>query len=151
YGYDAWGNIVMNSGSVPISGAGPINTYSYTGREYDAESGLYYYRARTYDPVDGRFLQKDRLQGELINPSTQNLYAYALNNPLIYTDPGGNQVAVEYAFILTAPSIQQQAASLIGFLQGYAVPNLSFIGEFLGLINNGGSVQDVWDEAVART
>ncbi len=33
--------------------------YGFTDREYDAESGLYYYRARHYDPATGRFLQED--------------------------------------------------------------------------------------------
>ncbi|MBI4640627.1 MAG: RHS repeat-associated core domain-containing protein [Candidatus Tectomicrobia bacterium] len=49
------------------------NPYTYTSREYDAESGLYYYRARYYDPRSGRFLSEDPLRflgGDL------NLYAY---------------------------------------------------------------------------
>ncbi len=36
-----------------------INPHTYTGREYDAESGLYYYRARYYNPTIGRFLSED--------------------------------------------------------------------------------------------
>jgi len=35
------------------------NSYTYTGREWDKETGLYYYRARYYDPMDGRFISKD--------------------------------------------------------------------------------------------
>ncbi|WP_284176677.1 RHS repeat-associated core domain-containing protein, partial [Frigidibacter sp. SD6-1] len=35
--------------------------YGFTGREYDAETGLYHYRARVYDPGVGRFLQADPL------------------------------------------------------------------------------------------
>ncbi|MCL4244488.1 MAG: RHS repeat-associated core domain-containing protein, partial [Candidatus Dadabacteria bacterium] len=49
----AFGNIASQTGTA-------FNPYySYTGREYDAESGLYYYRARYYDPSIGRFLQED--------------------------------------------------------------------------------------------
>ncbi len=33
--------------------------YTFTGREYDKETGLYYYRARYYDPEIGRFISKD--------------------------------------------------------------------------------------------
>ncbi|MBU2540805.1 MAG: hypothetical protein KJ593_02785 [Candidatus Omnitrophica bacterium] len=38
-----------------------INPYTYTGRELDPESGLYYYRARYYDASIGRFLQEDSI------------------------------------------------------------------------------------------
>ena len=37
------------------------NPYGFAGREYDAESGLYYMRARYYDPSLGRFLSPDPL------------------------------------------------------------------------------------------
>jgi RHS repeat-associated protein len=48
--YDAWGNILASTGTIPAFG--------YTGREPDA-SGLVYYRARYYDPSIGRFTQRD--------------------------------------------------------------------------------------------
>ena len=54
YDYDSFGNF-----EVAIEGID--NPYTYTGREHDAESGLYYYRARHYDPNTGRFLQQDPL------------------------------------------------------------------------------------------
>jgi len=47
--------------------------YGFTGRAYDPESGLYYYRARTYDPAVGRFLQSDSLG---FAAGDTNLYAY---------------------------------------------------------------------------
>ena len=59
------------------------NPYMYTAREYDIETGLYYYRARYYNPYIGRFLQ--------IDPAYQgmNWYAYCGNNPVNCTDPTG--------------------------------------------------------------
>jgi len=42
----------------------------FTARRYDIETGLYYYRARYYNPYIGRFLQKDPAY------SSMNLYAY---------------------------------------------------------------------------
>jgi RHS repeat-associated protein len=99
YGYDAWSNIVYSDGLFSFSGSGLVNTLTYTGREYDAESGIYHYRARAYDPTLGRFLQKDPLQGMLTWPQTQNLYSYALNNPLYFTDPTGQVAAVEYIVV----------------------------------------------------
>ncbi|MDH5670442.1 MAG: hypothetical protein OEY86_20765, partial [Nitrospira sp.] len=79
YSYDAYGNIVEQTGTVE-------QPYTYTGREFDAESGLYYYRARYYDPTTGRFLQKDPRGfegGDLL------LYGYAKENPVLYSDPDG--------------------------------------------------------------
>ena len=61
------------------------NRFLFTGREYDTEIGLYYYRARYYDPRLGRFLQRDPL-GYL--PDT-NLYRYVWNSSLNRIDPGG--------------------------------------------------------------
>jgi RHS repeat-associated protein len=62
------------------------NTFTFTGREWDEEIGLYYYRARYYDAKVGRFVSEDpiRLRGGDIN-----FYVYVKNNPVIFTDPLG--------------------------------------------------------------
>jgi len=65
------------------------NTHSYTGKEFDAETGLYYYGARYYDPTIGRFISVDPVGGKPQNPQTWNRYAYTLNNPYKYVDPDG--------------------------------------------------------------
>ena len=77
YSYDAYGNIVDQTGTLE-------QPYTYTGREFDAETGLYYYRARYYDSVIGRFLQQDP-----INDAGFNQYSYADNLPVLFTDPTG--------------------------------------------------------------
>jgi len=76
--YDSFGNLVASSGSL-------VNSFRYTGREFDTETGLYYYRARYYDPATGRFLSEDPagLQGG------PNRYAYALGTPTNLVDPSG--------------------------------------------------------------
>ena len=61
-----------------------------TGQELDAEIGLYFYNARYYDPVLGRFTQADTIVPNPANPQTLNRYSYALNNPMRYTDPTGH-------------------------------------------------------------
>ncbi|MFZ5862300.1 MAG: RHS repeat domain-containing protein [Nitrospirota bacterium] len=71
--------------------AGGVNR-RYTGQEMDSETGLYYYHARYYDPVLGRFISADIAGVTLSVPQSLNRYSYVLNNPLRFTDPTGFQV-----------------------------------------------------------
>jgi RHS repeat-associated protein len=62
-----------------------LNPFRYTGREWDNETGLYYYRARYYDTHTARFLSEDpiRFSGGI------DFYGYVANNPLSFLDPLG--------------------------------------------------------------
>ncbi|WP_017327099.1 RHS repeat-associated core domain-containing protein [Synechococcus sp. PCC 7336] len=60
--------------------------FAYTGREFDGETGLYYYRARYYDPSAGQFISQDPLS---FGAGDANLYRYVFNSPLAFTDPSG--------------------------------------------------------------
>jgi RHS repeat-associated protein len=64
----------------------------YTSQILDDATGLYYYNARYYDPILGRFTQPDPIIPDLFNPQTYNRYAYCVNNPLRYTDPSGHSL-----------------------------------------------------------
>ena len=77
YRYDAFGDILQETGDIP-------NRLTYTGQIYDGVAGQYYLRARFYNPVVGRFLQEDVYRGDGLN-----LYAYCANNPVMYYDPSG--------------------------------------------------------------
>jgi|GEM_PF-5189392 len=59
--------------------------YGFTGREYETNTGLYYYRARYYNPAIGRFLQPDPIGYY----DSLNLYQYCGNNPVNWIDPWG--------------------------------------------------------------
>ena len=76
YEYDVFGAIRNETGT-------SNNTRKFTGKEFDADSNLYYYGARYYDPYIGRFTQRDPI-GDGVN-----WYAYVANNPLRFIDPTG--------------------------------------------------------------
>jgi RHS repeat-associated protein len=57
-------------------------------------TGLIYLRARYYSPQTGRFFVKDPWQGTASQPTTLNPYQYALNNPIMNTDPSGSMVCL---------------------------------------------------------
>jgi RHS repeat-associated protein len=80
--YDAYGRPSFGPSSV-------ANPYSFAGRRYDPETGLYYYRTRYYDPVRGRFLQRDPIGIWTDEANLGNGYTYVGNNPLSWTDPLG--------------------------------------------------------------
>ena len=77
--YDSYGRIAQDTGGVD-------QPFTFTGRELDTESGLYFYRARYYDPATGRFLSEDPIgtQGRDVN-----LYRSVFNNPVNFVDPLG--------------------------------------------------------------
>ena len=77
YGYEAYGNTTTTGGYSD-------NPFQYTGRENDG-TGLYYYRARYYDPELPRFISQDPAGfGGGINQ-----HAYVSGDPVSYTDPSG--------------------------------------------------------------
>lgn len=84
---DAGGNVVERKQYEPFgeSQSSALTRYTFTGRERDASTGLMYYRARWYDPKQGRFISEDPagFAGGL------NKYAYVSNNPVTKTDPSG--------------------------------------------------------------
>jgi RHS repeat-associated protein len=80
YQYDAWGNIELGADQPG---------YAFTGREWDPEIGLYYYRERYYDTQSGRFIGEDPIG--LFGGA--NFYLYVLGNPVNLVDPFGLQAA----------------------------------------------------------
>jgi RHS repeat-associated protein len=72
---------------VPDSSGG--NRQWFLGKNHDDETGLTYLGARHYDPVIGRFMGVDPISFTEAVPSSFNRYAYAANNPYVFTDPSG--------------------------------------------------------------
>ncbi|MDR4470609.1 MAG: RHS repeat-associated core domain-containing protein [Nitrospira sp.] len=66
------------------------DVHKFTGKELDFSSNLYFYEARYYHAVFGRFIAPDTIVPNLYDPQSLNRYSYARNNPLYYTDPSGH-------------------------------------------------------------
>jgi RHS repeat-associated protein len=66
-----------------------IQPYTFTAREFDPETGQYFYRSRILDHAAGRFSQEDILRGSPNLPESFNYYAYVGNNPVTRKDPLG--------------------------------------------------------------
>ncbi len=80
YTYDSYGKQTASSGSL-------TNSFLFAGREFDAETNLYFYRARYYDPATGRFVSEDPSVFE----GGMKFYPYVENNPINWFDPYGLQ------------------------------------------------------------
>ena len=109
--YDAFGTPHLAGASELL--ALPANLYA--AREYDSETGLYYNRARYYDPTAGRFLSEDPLG---YSAGDTNLYRYAFNSPTHFTDPSGNVVIT--SAIAIGAAIYYGGGALIGAAHGIA-------------------------------
>ena len=109
--YDSFGAIVTES--APAAG----DRIKFTGREWDAEAGLYYYRSRMYDPSSGRFLSEDQIG---FAAGDFNLHRYVGNMPGAYRDPSGNVTMADYGGALGFSRIFVALASgFTGFTFGY--------------------------------
>jgi RHS repeat-associated protein len=129
--YDAFGNIVARLNPLLI------NPILFASREFDAETGLYYNRARYLDPSTGRWTTQDPLG---FAPGDPNLYRYVFNNATMLTDPSGywSWSAAWGGGISTGGA----GAGIGGFFGGWfgitAVPGaiigggIGFVGGFIG-------------------
>src|SRR5437762_2961719 len=92
YTFDSFGKQTASSGSL-------TNTFQYTGREFDAETGLYFYRTRYLDTSTGRFLTED----PLMFGSGPNFYDYVANNPIEFVDPSCVQAVLKPGILSMRP------------------------------------------------
>jgi len=82
----------IKSGNGDDIASNPVvrNAFTYTGREWESEVDMFYYRARWYSPTTGRFLQSDPDPGQVRTPVTLvNKYVYVANIPIMITDLTG--------------------------------------------------------------
>ena len=120
-GYNAFGvPFFMN----PV---GQTAQSTFTGREFDKNSGLLYYRTRLLDPATGRFTSQDPLA---FSATDSNLYRYVFNNPLRFTDATGMIALVSHTVSIKVGG-QDAILAGIGALHGFGASNLFAAGAAL--------------------
>jgi RHS repeat-associated protein len=114
--YDAFGNVRGSAGSasgLPVETAGD---FRYHGMWMDP-TGLYYVRARSYDPVTGRFVSKDPAEQAPLLPEESHPYAFNANVPTVKRDPEGRFSLAELNF---AQAVQKVLSFAQTFARNYA-------------------------------
>ncbi len=114
----------------------------FTGHMYDRDTSLTYANARYYKQNIGRFLSQDPAvvnspETLLLDPQKQNFYAYARNNPLIYTDPTGNlPILIPIGIVLANPA----AMGVIVSASLGLITSVPLIGQSIGYLMEGDTV-----------
>jgi RHS repeat-associated protein len=140
--YDSFGNVLLET--APAAG----DRFKFTGRELDALSGLYYYRARYYDPHLGRFISNDPLG---FDAGDANLQRYVFNRPTELRDPFG-QAGAELAGVQSAVATEVAVLNQPGEAtkeKDIELPCLKFHARVTALTPSGGNLaaQDLADFA----
>jgi RHS repeat-associated protein len=118
--YGPYGELVSQEGTTKTP-------FLYNGRDgVQTSNGLFYMRARYYNPEIKRFINQDVVMGDISNGSSLNRYAYAGGNPVTMVDPFG--LSPEYSSSSTYGTL---FAWVGGFLSGGGATGRQSFGEFL--------------------
>ena len=141
YSYDAYGMLLIKDGETD-------NSYMYVGEEYNANTGLYYLRARYMNPSTGSFTTMDSYQGNLYEPISLHKYAYANANPVTYVDPSG------YSYTLPGLSASMTMSQILSASISFIKVNTligGLVGALVGGIDSalgGNDLGQIWKDAL---
>jgi RHS repeat-associated protein len=105
--YNSFGSVTNESNATAAS------IFGYTGQQRDQGTGLYYYRARFYDPYTGKFLSLDPFE---LNTGDPNPYRYVMNSPANFTDPQGTVPMIPLNIPTRIMPFDSGAVDLVGSL-----------------------------------
>lgn len=132
YKYDAWGNW-LNQETAAKTSIGEtllvLNPFIYKGYIYDGESSLYYLKSRYYSPKIRKFITPDSEIGDVGNIENYNLFAYCINNPVMYLDRDGNSPTKWWEWALAGTLV---AGLIVGSVLTGGLLGAAFIGASIG-------------------
>ena len=164
YEYNAFGVItaITNASGTDVSNNAShianINPFRYRGYYYDTETGFYYLQTRYYDPVVGRFINRDTSEILTATPTgltDKNLFAYCDNNPIMHIDQGGQfwdtffdvvSLVSSVVDVCKNPSDPWAWAGLVGDVVDL-VPFVTCVGETVKVAKTANKVVDAVDTA----
>jgi RHS repeat-associated protein len=142
---DGQGQVVTSLAYAPFGAlrdvSGPLARFLFTGEQHDPSTGLYYLRARYYDPATGRFLTRDPFPGFAFDPVSQHPYVYARNNPVNLVDPSGLQGRL--------PEWFRELVELYVKLVSGVIPEAEGIGIGAGVGTLVSIAEDIFEKQVA--
>jgi RHS repeat-associated protein len=131
YAYSAYGKPTIYDKNGNVVASSPTNSSRmFTARELDAETGLYYYRARHYEPDTGTFLQEDPLRFD----GGIDLFEYAASSPTNLSDPSGMAFeSIKAAANAVLGALKDAASS--GALAEMALSSIPILSDILDLLS----------------
>lgn len=96
FAYDAYGN------AIGFNASAAVTTLLYNNEHFDAPTGQYYFRARSYDPLSGRFPTLDPYFGDLLSPQSLHKHAFVHGDPVNGIDPTGEFFTLVSSFVSTS-------------------------------------------------
>jgi RHS repeat-associated protein len=106
YDYDAFGNLIAQTGTTP-------NLYLYSGEQYDSDLSLYYLRARYHNPQTGRFWSMDSFEGFGQDPASLHKYTYCGSDAVNCVDASGHSRLTELGVAIGIGIVAKVAISAI--------------------------------------
>lgn len=129
YDYDVWGNFLTKTETIE-------NHFTYFGQTYDETTGLYYLRARYYDPTIGRFTGQDPAE------DGYNWYVYGNQNPIMFADYSGANPLIVATAIVAAGVVDGVSTGFVykfsgkrfgaGFINGFVEGLSTGVGTYIG-------------------
>ncbi len=138
--FGAWGELdkfLDSSGGTTFDHTSLLGR-GYTGHEHFFEVGLIHMNGRMYDANLGRFLSPDNYIVDPFNTQAYNRYGYVLNNPLMYTDPSGEE---PIAIIVAAVAALIFANAIFGNHDANPLINDGYLGSSPTPVNNQNNTQ----------